>query len=69
MFREQQILFPRRVRTGPRKGELLWAPLDHWRVLQLLHNPRYAGAFFFGRSRTHRQPDGRTVVQTRPRDQ
>src|SRR5436309_12282911 len=25
-FREQGILFPRRLRTGPNKGELLWAP-------------------------------------------
>ena len=26
-------------------------PLQHWRVLRTLHNPRYAGAFAYGRRR------------------
>ena len=43
-FRAQQLCFPRRPRAGPRQGELLWEPLRHWRVLRVLHNPRYAGA-------------------------
>jgi DNA invertase Pin-like site-specific DNA recombinase len=41
-FAEQELLFPARVRFGPRKGELAWMPLRHWRVLRTLHNPRYA---------------------------
>jgi DNA invertase Pin-like site-specific DNA recombinase len=45
-FREQGLLFPRRLRRGVRKGELIWGPLVHSRVLYVLHNPRYAGAFF-----------------------
>ena len=36
---------------APRKGELAWMPLRHWRVLRTLHNPRYAGAFVYGRRR------------------
>ncbi len=48
-FAAEGLSFPQRIRTGPRKGELAWAPLRHWRVLQALHNPRYAGAFCFGR--------------------
>ena len=36
---------------APAKGELAWVPLRHWRVLRTLHNPRYAGAFFYGRHR------------------
>jgi DNA invertase Pin-like site-specific DNA recombinase len=32
-FREQGLLFPRRLRTGPDKGELLWAPPQHARIL------------------------------------
>ena len=51
-MRGQKIGFPRRVRRGIGKGELLWSPIDHSRVLQILHNPRYAGAFAYGRSRT-----------------
>jgi DNA invertase Pin-like site-specific DNA recombinase/stress-induced morphogen len=68
-FREQGLDFPRRVRTGLRKGELVWGPLLHCRALQILHNPRYAGAFFFGRTRTRTMPDGRVSYELRPREQ
>ena len=57
-FRESGLLFPRLLRSGARKGELHWQPLDHSRVLQVLHNPRYAGAYAFGRSRQRRLPGG-----------
>lgn len=68
-FREQGLRFPRRPRYGPHKGELLWEPLLHWRVLQVLHNPRYAGAFAFGRTRSRPQPNGGVAVESLPRDQ
>src|SRR5271165_2208502 len=48
-----------RFRGGLRKGELVWGTLVHSRVLQALHNPRYAGAFFHGRTRWCRSRDGR----------
>ncbi len=57
-FREQGLMFPRRLLTGSNKGELLWAPPQHSRILQVLHNPRYAGAFAYGRTRTRHRPDG-----------
>ena len=62
-FADKGLEFPSRVRSGVRKGELHWQPLTHWRTLQVLHNPRYAGAFAYGRRRQRRQPDGsvRTV--------
>lgn len=66
-FRDQEIPFPRRLRSGPNKGDLLWAPPQHARILQVLHNPRYAGAFVYGRTRTRRRPDGGTTVATLPR--
>src|SRR6516162_6049702 len=61
-LREQGLLFPRRLRIGPNKGDLLWAPPQHARILQVLHNPRYAGAFAYGRTRTRHMPDGSTRV-------
>jgi len=71
-FRQRGLLFPRRV-TAPSKyrppGELVWRELDHDRALWLLHHPRYAGAFCFGRTRQRRLPDGRAVFATLPRDQ
>jgi DNA invertase Pin-like site-specific DNA recombinase len=54
-FRKQGWKFPRKLRHGIRKGEIVWGELVHSRALQLLHNPRYAGAFFFGRSHHSRK--------------
>jgi len=68
-FRRQSIQFPRRLRKGPNKGELVWGPLEHPRTLQILHNPRYAGAFVFGRSRTSKRVDGTEATVRLPRDQ
>jgi DNA invertase Pin-like site-specific DNA recombinase len=50
-FAREGILFPRRLTTGPRAGAVVFVPLVHSRVLNLLHNPRYAGAFVYGRTR------------------
>jgi DNA invertase Pin-like site-specific DNA recombinase len=68
-FREQGLCFPRRPRSGTHKAELLWAPLYHWHVLQALHNPRYAGAFCYGRTRTRKRVDGKTVIEKLPREE
>src|SRR5215470_4637969 len=57
-FRQKQLLFPRRLKSGPNQGELVWAQLAHSRVLYILHNPRYAGAFAFGRNHIRRKADG-----------
>ncbi len=51
-FRERGLLFPHRVHGGPHKGEVLWRPLEHSLALDLLHNPRFAGAFVYGRRRS-----------------
>ncbi len=50
-FRSQALKFPCRVGRGARKGDLMWREACHSRALWLLHNPRYAGAFFYGRTR------------------
>ena len=68
-FRQQGLLFPRRLKKGPHKGDLLWADLTHSRALQILHNPRYAGAFVFGRTQTRRKPHGGDAFRKQPRDQ
>ena len=65
-FREQKLQFPRRLRIGVRRGELVWGPLELTRVLRALHNPRYAGAFVFGRTRTHKAVDGRITYEQLP---
>ena len=67
-FRKELIKFPTRCRKGPRKGQLVWGELTHSQALKVLHQPRYAGAFCYGRTRTRRAPDGRRVHETLPRD-
>lgn len=67
-FNQERLQFPVRLRTGAYKGELAWAPLRHWRVLRTLHNPRYAGAFAYGRRRERRTPDGARTFETVPRE-
>jgi len=69
VFRQEQVPFPRRVRSGPHQGELVWGNLHHHDVLRILHHPCYAGAFAFGRTRTTRTVDGKTHIQLLPRDQ
>jgi DNA invertase Pin-like site-specific DNA recombinase len=56
-FRREGLLIPRRIGRGFRKGELHFAELTLSRALSLLHNPRYAGAFFYGRLREQVLPD------------
>jgi len=68
-FRQKGLLFPRRLKKGPNKGDLVWAELPHSRTLHLLHNPRYTGAFVYGRSRTRPNPDGSTSYTRLPREQ
>jgi DNA invertase Pin-like site-specific DNA recombinase len=67
LFHEQGIRFPRRIRKGVNKGELHWVQAAHSRILQVLHNPRYAGAFVYGRVRTRLLPDGKHTTTKVPR--
>ena len=67
-FAAEGLKFPSRIQTGPNKGTLAWLPLVHSRTLQVLHNPRHAGAFVYGRHRQRRGPDGRTHQHLQPRD-
>ena len=68
-FNRDGLLFPARVRFGERKGELVWSPLTHWRVLRTLHNPRYAGAFAYGQRRTRKTAEGKTTTRAVPREE
>lgn len=68
-FRKNDIKFSRKLRTGPNKGELIWGNLHLSRALQILHNPRYTGAFFYGRTRTRKLIDGTVKCERLPSDQ
>ena len=51
-FAQQQLHCPTRLWGGDRHGQLIWRPLSHGRVLNILHNPGYAGAYVYGRTKT-----------------
>ncbi|MEW5805022.1 MAG: recombinase family protein [bacterium] len=68
-FREKGLKFPKRLRTGPDKGKLMWVEMTHSKALNILHNPRYAGVFSYGRTHQPRSPHGSIVVKKVPRDQ
>ena len=67
-FAAEGLTFPSRIQKGAHKGTLVWLPLRHHRVLQVLHNPRYAGAFVYGRRRERLGPDGRLRTTLQPRE-
>jgi len=68
-FATQRLTFPGRHLTGPHAGELYWTPLRHDHALFVLHNPRYAGAYFYGRRRQVTDINGRSRTVIKPRDQ
>ena len=63
--------FPLRAYGGAWAGQLRWGRLTHARVLGILKNPGYAGAYVFGRYASHRtvEPSGtvHTTITERPR--
>lgn len=67
VFRREALKFPHRHQAG--SGDLQWEELTHTRALAMLRNPRYAGAYAFGRTRTRRTPEGRVSYLRLPTDQ
>ena len=63
--------FPLRAYGGAWAGQLRWGRLTHARVLGILKNPGYAGAYVFGRYTSRRtvDPSGtvHTAIAERPR--
>ena len=68
-FGEQSLLFPRPAGSGAHTDEVVWKPLDLTTIVRILHNPRYAGAFAYGRRRTERRPGGGSRTVKLERDQ
>jgi len=48
-FAQNSMRIPKRAYGGAWDGKLTWATLTHSRVLMILHNPSYAGAYVYGR--------------------
>jgi DNA invertase Pin-like site-specific DNA recombinase len=50
-LRRHGLLLPVRPLQGPAPHAVVWVPADSARVLQVLQNPAYAGAYVYGRHR------------------
>jgi DNA invertase Pin-like site-specific DNA recombinase len=68
-FRQHGLQFPRTIIKGPNKGQIAWGPLTHSRAVRAIRNPRYAGAFVFGRSKTRKRADGSVYTRWMPLDE
>lgn len=66
-FQELGLRFPRRSYGGTWNGKLIWGALTHARLINILANPCYAGAYVFGRHQACKQvaPSGEIVVRSR----
>jgi len=53
-FKRTGLSLPIRIHTGPSRGELAWVEATTTRILHMLRNPRYTGAFVYGRTRVRK---------------
>ena len=67
-FYKNDLSFPRRLRGGANKGQLAWGSLAHSRAIQVLRNPRYAGAFVFGRMKVYKRSNGQLGCRSVPQE-
>lgn len=63
-FRDEGLRFPSRLRNG---GPTVFRPLNASAALRALYNPRYTGAYVYGRRRYRRTVEGKKTIQ-RKRD-
>ncbi|HEY8213303.1 MAG TPA: recombinase family protein [Methylocystis sp.] len=63
-FRKEGILFPSRLHNS----ELVFRPLTPSTAIRVLHNPRYAGVYSYGRRQYRRAIDGKKKVRDRDAD-
>lgn len=60
VFRTEGICFPSRLRNGE---TTLFRPLTASTAMRTLNNPRYAGAYVYGRRRYRRSADGKKTIE------
>lgn len=56
-FTQNNLTFPKRAYGGVWAGKLIWGALTHGRVLNVLYNPAYTGAYVFGRYKYRKKLD------------
>lgn len=67
-FSDNHIPFPTPAKSNM-TAEVAWGRLNLSRAVNILHNPRYAGAFAYGRYDCSRRSDGHYRKTKRPREE
>ena len=62
VFKKEGLLFPSRLRN---REETIFRPLTASTAMRTLHNPRYAGAYAYGRRHYRRTATGKKLVRKR----
>ncbi len=68
-LRAAHLPLPARPKVGPAPHEIVWQPARTSAILDILHNPAYAGAYVYGRKqldparRTRAHPSGGRILQ------
>jgi DNA invertase Pin-like site-specific DNA recombinase len=64
VFRKEGLCFPSRIRN---RAPAIFQPLTISTAIRTLHNPRYAGAYVYGRRQYRRAVDGKKQLRNRER--
>jgi DNA invertase Pin-like site-specific DNA recombinase len=67
-YKEHGLLFPK-PNGVMNTDQVIWGRLDLCRAVRLLHNPRYAGAYVYGRRHESIVQNGRSKTQGVPQEQ
>jgi DNA invertase Pin-like site-specific DNA recombinase len=62
VFRNESLLFPSRLRNS---ATMVFRPLTASTAIRTLNNPRYAGAYAYGRRHYRRAADGKKILRKR----
>jgi DNA invertase Pin-like site-specific DNA recombinase len=65
VFRNEGLQFPSRLRSHGGGTEVIFRPLTASAALRTLHNPRYAGAYAYGRRSYRRTAEGKRTNRKR----
>lgn len=68
-IRDEGLKFPVRDFEGSHAGVLRWGQLTYYRAITMLHNPRYAGIYCYGRRQGQRNIEGKLYQVPAPREQ
>lgn len=68
-FRRDKVTFPHYCRTGPVSHSIVWGDFSDSHSRQMLRNPRYAGAFAYGKTKTKKDLEGKARTRNNPPDQ